>query len=99
MSYPTDGHNRTCRQEVHDINMHHFVSLITMPFHISIIHILNTNQLLSRGHYSYCKSTENTDDSPIGIIGPIDIGTGGIPGIIGIGTNPGGGIPADVVDA
>jgi len=37
-------------------------------------------------------------NSPIGIIGPIDIGSGGIPGIIGMGIKPGGGIPAaDVV--
>jgi len=37
-------------------------------------------------------------NSPIGIIGPMDIGIGGIPGIIGIGRKPGGGIPAaDVV--
>ena len=31
-------------------------------------------------------------NSPIGIIGPMAIGIGGIPGIIGMGINPGGGI-------
>jgi len=46
-------------------------------------------------HYKWTKTMHN---SPIGIIGPMDIGIGGIPGIIGIGRKPGGGIPAaDVV--
>ena len=46
-------------------------------------------------HYKWTKTRHN---SPIGIIGPMDIGIGGIPGIIGIGRKPGGGIPAaDVV--
>jgi len=33
-------------------------------------------------------------NSPIGIMGPMDMGIGGIPGIIGIGIKPGIGIPA-----
>ena len=57
------------------------------------MHVTLTLQLLTQ------LRLQQTDNSPIGIIGPMDIGTGGIPGIIGMGTKPGGGIPAEAVVA